>query len=319
MDLILPFTSRPLQKQLSIRQPLLLMGSCFAGEIGKRLQDRCFNALVNPHGIIYNPLSMSIALDDYKEEKEYTRKDIFYYNGLWQSFNHHGKFSHADPAKCLQQINGRIIVAHEQIKKARWLLLTFGSAFFYRHAESGDVVANCHKINAGEFQKTLLSTDSIITEWKRQVIQLKELNPELNILFTVSPVRYVRDGLAENNRSKGILLDAVHTLVEQHSNCFYFPAYEIVLDELRDYRFFKEDLVHPNDLAVNYVWEKFVSGCCDTETKNFLQEYEPLLKSLQHRSIHEETEATAKFKLQLEEKIKALEKKYSLPALLRKV
>ena len=310
MDFILPFPLKQPEKQINIRQSLLLMGSCFTEEIGKKLQERKFNAQVNPHGISYNPSGLSNAITDYIETKVYDESTIFHHNELWQSFNHHGKFSATDANTCLQTINEEIKKAHTQLQKAQWLIITFGSAFAYVNKKSNAIVANCHKLPSIEFERVLLGKNQIVSVWNKQLAALKEFNPNLNVMFTVSPVRYVRDGLIENNRSKGILLDAVHTLIEQNKNCFYFPAYEIVIDELRDYRFFKEDLVHPNELAVNYVWEKFVNCVCDEETKIFLSEYEPLLKSLKHRPFQEDTEAYKKFRKQLEEKVKAVEKKY---------
>ena len=310
MDFILPFPLKQSEKQINIKQAVLLMGSCFAEEIGKKLEERKFNALVNPHGISYNPTSISNALTDYIESKVYSESDLFHKNELWQSFNHHGKFSSTNANTSLQVINEEISKAHTHLKKASWLIITFGSAFAYVNKKSHAIVANCHKEPSGEFEKILLNKNQILSVWNKQLEALKSFNPDLNILFTVSPVRYVRDGLVENNRSKGILLDAVHTLIEQHKNCFYFPAYEIVIDELRDYRFFKEDMVHPNHTAVNYVWEKFISSLCDEETKKFLSEYEPLLIGLHHRPLQEDTEAHQKFRKQLEEKVKVIEKKY---------
>ena len=310
MDFILPFPLKQAEKQISIKQDLLLIGSCFAEEIGKKLQERKFKAITNPHGISYNPTSISNAITDYLENKIYTQNDLFHHNELWQSFNHHGKFSSTDSEACLKEINAEINQAHTHLKNAKWLIITFGSTFAYVNKKSNTIVANCHKIPSGEFEKVLLSKNQIIVIWNKQLAALKKFNPDLNVLFTVSPVRYVRDGLIENNRSKGILLNAVHTLIEQNANCFYFPAYEIVIDELRDYRFFKEDLVHPNELAINYVWEKFVNTLCDEETKKFLAEYEPLLKSMHHRPLQEDTEAYKKFKLQLEAKVKTIERKY---------
>lgn len=310
MELILPFSIKKPARQIHIKDAIVLMGSCFAEEIGFKLKERRFNALINPHGILYNPLSLSEAMADYLSAKKYSEKNIFHYNEVWQSFKHHGRFSKTDAGTCIEQINLEINKASHQLKNCRWLIITFGSAFAYRHKKTSELAGNCHKIPSAEFEKILLSKEEIIREWKEQMAALKKFNSNLNVVFTVSPVRYVRDGLIENNRSKGILLDAVHSLVNENENCFYFPAYEIVIDELRDYRFYKEDLVHPNHLAVNYVWEKFVATFCDEKTQNFLEEYEPLLKGLQHRPLHEETEAHKKFKMNLAEKIKALDEKY---------
>lgn len=309
MNFILPFLLKRFTNQLNIRQAMLLMGSCFAEEMGAKLEERKFNTLINPHGILYNPISITRALTDYVQHKKYVQKDIFLHEDLWRSFSHHGKFSNTYASVCLENINHKINQAHLQLKEAKWLLITFGSAYAYLH--NNQVVANCHKLPSSQFEKVLISKEQITDVWQKEINVLKELNPQLNILFTVSPVRYVRDGLIENNRSKGILLDAVHTLTEENTNCFYFPAYEIVIDELRDYRFFKEDLVHPNTLAVNYVWRKFTDTLCDEETKSFMADYEPILKSLQHRDLQEGTSASLKFKKQLEEKINTLKAKYS--------
>ncbi len=308
MDFILPFLLKKLPQQVNIQQGMLLVGSCFAEEIGAKLSERKFNSLVNPHGIMYNPISICRAISNYITNKNYTQADIFLHDELWRSFNHHGKFADVSADTCLENINHNINEAHKQLKNAKWLVLTFGSAFAYTN--NGVVVANCHKLPAAQFKKVLLTKEQIVDAWQKQLIALKEFNPQLQIMLTVSPVRYVRDGVIENNRSKGILLDAVHTLIEKNTNCFYFPAYEIVIDELRDYRFFKEDLVHPSHLAINYVWQKFVDTAYDDETKNFIADYEPIMRSLQHRDLQQGTSASLKFKKTLEERQGALKKKY---------
>lgn len=312
MELILHFPVKPPAAQINLKDTILLMGSCFAEEIGQKMHDRRFNVHINPHGILYNPLSLAQAADDYLTAKVYSQDDLIQHDGLWHSFRHHGRFSQPDADAVLQHINSEIGRAHAQLKAARWLILTFGSAFVYQHKKSSAPVANCHKVPAAEFEKLLLNKQTIVTAWEEQLQTLKKSNPQLNILFTISPVRYVRDGVVENNRSKGILIDALHTLVERHSNCFYFPAYEIVIDELRDYRFFKDDLVHPNHLAVNYVWEKFAGAMCDPATRQFLAEYEPLHRGLQHRPLQQNSAEHQRFRVQLEENTRALEKKYGL-------
>lgn len=312
MELILRLPIKPPTAQINLKDALLLMGSCFAGEIGQKMQERRFNVLINPHGILYNPLSLAEATGDYLTAKVYSQNDLFQHDGLWHSFRHHGRFSQPDADSALQLINPEIARAHAQLKVARGLIVTFGSAFVYQHKKSGAAVANCHKVPGAEFEKQLLDKQTILAVWEEQLRALKEFNPQLNILFTVSPVRYVRDGVIENNRSKGILIDAVHTLVERHDNCFYFPAYEIVIDELRDYRFFKEDLVHPNHLAVSYVWEKFTATQCDATTQQFLEAYEPLHRGLQHQPLQENSQEYQRFREQLGEKIRAIEKKYGL-------
>ena len=308
MDLILTLPIKKFTHPVSVRQPILLIGSCFAQEIGAKMKERKFNAVVNPHGILYNPISISQSITDSLENKRYGQQDVFLHDELWRSFKHHSHFADVDAATSLTRMNTEIIQAHHQLKNANWLFVTFGSAFAYKHNNA--IVANCHKLPASQFEKVLLSKQQIMDTWQQQINRLKEFNPNLKILFSVSPVRYIRDGIVENNRSKGILIDTVHTLIEQNTNTFYFPAYEIVIDELRSYRFYKEDLVHPSTQAVNYVWQKFVDAACDEETKNFINEYLPILKSLNHRYLNGDTFVSVKFREQLEEKVNALRKKY---------
>lgn len=310
MELILPFEVKKPSRQIHIKDAILFAGSCFAEEIGDKMTERRFNVHVNPHGILYNPYSLAESLLDYTEGKTYTKEDIFLYNEVWQSFKHHGRFSQKNADSYLSVINTEILKARQHLKECTWLCVTFGSAYVFKHKKTDQFVGNCHKVPSKEFDKILLSKDEIVSKWTSQLALLKKFNPKLHLIFTVSPVRYVRDGLIENNRSKGILLDAVHTLVEKNPDCFYFPAYEIVIDELRDYRFYKEDLVHPNHIAVDYVWEKFVGSFCDERTQGYLHEFEPLLKGMKHKPFHENSEAHEKFKKQLAEKIQALDEKY---------
>lgn len=310
MDLILPFALKPSKQSINIKDEIILVGSCFAEEVGLKMKERRFNALLNPHGILFNPLSISRAIDDYLGKSIYTEKDVFHANELWHSFNHHGAFSHTDAKHCLKHINTMIEAGNSHLKKAQWLIVTFGSAFVYKHKASGQTVGNCHKVPQTEFEKILVKASDIISLWQNQLGELKKFNPQIKVIFTVSPVRYVRDGLVENNRSKANLLESVHALVEQNSNCFYFPAYELVTDVLRDHRFYKQDLVHPNEQAIDYVWQRFTEVFCDVQTRQFLSEYEPLLKSMHHRTLHEGTETERKFREQVKEKVIKLEKKY---------
>lgn len=310
MELILPFSVPTPSRQINLREGILLLGSCFAEEIGAKLLERKFKAVVNPHGILFNPVSILQAIEDYRKNKAYTEEDLLLHEELWHSLSHHGRFSSVQASVALKNINEEIGKAAAHLKTAKWLVITFGSAFAYVNKQTGQVAANCHKIPSDRFDKILVSKEQIVSGWNELSKELHILNPSLRVIFTVSPVRYVRDGLIENNRSKSILLDSVHTIIEKNKNCFYFPAYEFVIDVLRDHRFYKEDLVHPNHLAINYVWEKFTESFCDTHTREFLEEYEPLLRGLNHRPLQEDTEAHRQFKLQLDEKIKALDEKY---------
>ncbi|MBC7862335.1 MAG: GSCFA domain-containing protein, partial [Bacteroidia bacterium] len=258
-------------QKISCKDQVTLLGSCFAESIGEKFERNKFHSLTNPYGIIFNPLSLATCISEIISEKKYSENELIQQNGLWHSFQHHGSFSFPDKNSALQKINSEIERAAVALKKPGWLIVTFGSAFVYTHTKTERTVANCHKIPGTEFEKKLLTTAEIVAAWKEQLASLKKFNPYLKILFTVSPVRYLRDGLIENNISKSTLLLAVHELCKDH-NTVYFPAYELVNDVLRDYRFFKEDMVHPTQQAVDFVWQKFSDAMLDEESKSALKE-----------------------------------------------
>ena len=318
MDFKLNFPIASFPQKVSYKDKIVLLGSCFAENIGECLVRNKFSAIQNPHGIIYNPLNSVSGIEEYISNKTYTEKDLFFANDRWNSFNHHSRFSDTDKEICLQRINSSIVEAHEHLKEAKWLMITFGSAFIYKNKEGG-IVANCHKLPQKEFSKELISTEEIVTSFNRTFTQLKTNNPQLNILFTVSPVRYIRDGIVENNLSKSILLQSVHELVKQHDNCFYFPAYEIVNDELRDYRFFKEDLVHPNEMAINYVWEKFTNALFDNTAKDLYQKIEEILIAKEHRPFNPESEVHKAFRKNYQDKVNRLSRKFPFLDLTREL
>jgi hypothetical protein len=310
VDFKLNFPIPALPEPLNIRKPLLMLGSCFAEEIGEKLSKYKFNATINPHGILFNPLSIYNALDRYASNREYTEAEIGENKGLCYSFEHHGRFNCTDRNEMLQRVQLSVKSGSEALKNADYLVLTFGSAWVYKLKESGKVVANCHKVPQEKFTKELLTVRIIMEEFEKLYDKLMELNPSLKILMTVSPVKYLRDGLNGNNLSKAMLLLAVHFLAESYRNVHYFPAYEIVTDELRDYRFYETDFAHPNQLAIDYVWERFGESCFDAETKNVMNELKPLLSASEHRTLHPGTEEESKFKADLEKKWGAFKTKY---------
>jgi len=245
---------------LSHNVPALLIGSCFSQNIGNKLIDHKFAVHVNPNGIVFNPISVVNSLKRIADHETYTADELQQYDNKWFSFNHHSSFSSFDKTQCLKGINTALTEAHNYLQKTETIFITLGSAWVYEYEPIG-IVANCHKIPNKNFSKRLLSVKEILTAFD----SIKNVLKHYNLVFTVSPVRHSKDGLHENNLSKSTLHLALHNLVEQHSNCAYFPAYELVIDELRDYRFFKDDLVHPSNFAVNYVWEKF-SDCFFNES-----------------------------------------------------
>lgn len=306
MQFHLSFPVTPLSTAIQYGQELLLMGSCFAEEIGEKLHEHRFNTLINPHGILYNPLSITRALTSYLDGRVYTREDLFQHNDSWNSWDHHSRFSALTPEAALDNINGMQAAAIKAIDNADWLILTLGSAHAYSLKENSRLVGNCHKVPAGNFYKRLLTVDEIVTALDNMMHRLFFRNRKINILFTVSPVRYIRDGVVENNLSKAVLLQAVHHLVNKFNRLFYFPAYELVIDDLRDYRFYKEDLVHPNELAVNYVWEQVVKNCVGENSQALLHQVAEINRAARHRPFNPESHQHQQFLRTYAEKVKLL-------------
>lgn len=290
---------------------LMLLGSCFAAEMGERLLNTKFRCNVNPYGVIYNPLSISVALREIEAGKIYGTEELFLFRELWHSPMHHGDFSSSDKEKVLENINTRLREAHAAFSQLDYLLLTFGTAWVYESKESGRVVSNCHKQPEAKFTRRKLSVDEIVFDYRNLLSDVLLRNPKLKVLFTVSPIRHVRDGLHANNLSKATLLLAVEqlqTLFPEHA--FYFPAYELLLDELRDYRFYADDMAHPSKLAVDYVWERFVHSCLSADALRIMEESENIRKMLSHKPFHPASEEYKRFLGQIVLKIDQLNGKY---------
>ena len=252
---------------------IVSLGSCFSDEIGKRLQEGDFHIEQNPFGTLYNPASIASALRRIMYDREIGMEDLVEHEGLWHSWHHHGSFSRATAEECLEACNSRIHQAHEALKQASLLMITFGSAWIYER--EGQVVANCHKLPQENFVRRKMSVEDIVSLWRPLLKELYSFHPHLSTLFTVSPIRHIGDGLHGNQLSKSTLLLAIDELVDSelppakrkkkgakveepdHPVTVYFPAYEIVVDELRDYRFYEADMVHPSTLAVDVVWDRF--------------------------------------------------------------
>ncbi len=293
MDFHLEFSPKPFAGKIAHREHLLLIGSCFTENIGSKLKQLKFSVLENPNGILFNPISITRSILSYIENKQYTAPDLFYQNESWNSWEHHSRFSHPQQEACLAQINQSQEVAHAFLQKANWLLITVGSAFVYER--DGDVVANCHKVPTDKFNKRLLSIEEIKNAFKKMLDAVFAYNVLAKIIFTISPVRHLRDGFVENNRSKAALIQAVHQLIEDDKRLFYFPAYELVIDDLRDYRFYAEDMVHPNYAATNYVWEKFISTCIDEPAQLLMKEINSINAAKSHKPFNSASEQHKKF------------------------
>lgn len=320
MNFHLEFTPKPFATKINHQQKMLLIGSCFTENMGTKLKQHKFAVLENPNGILFNPISITKSIASYIDNKQYTEADLFYQNECWNSWEHHSRFSHPDKAQCLQGINQSQQQAHSFLKNTNWVLITLGSAFAYTlHFSAntsevrgtgveGDVVANCHKVPTDKFNKKLLSLDEVKTALHQMLDKLLICNPTIKIIFTISPVRHLRDGFIENNRSKATLIQAVHSLVDKKENAFYFPAYELVIDDLRDYRFYAEDMVHPNYAATNYVWDKFVATCIDAPSQKLMKEINTINAAKSHKPFNPKSEQHKKFLQVNLEKVNELSK-----------
>jgi hypothetical protein len=313
MELLLPFHIKPSVVKISYADKLLFMGSCFTEEIGKEMSSLKYNILQNPNGILYDPLSIAAAVKSYIENKKYCEDDLVYLDEQWHSWNHHSVFSDQSRDYVLQNINHSQSQAHQYLKEASWLIVTLASSYKYFLSESGQPVANCHKAPSHLFQKKLLQTELIISELSTLILNLQSFNPNLKIILTISPVRHVKDGVIENNRSKARLIEAVHSLKEHSNNVFYFPAYELVIDVLRDYRFYNEDHVHPTASAIAFVLENFCKVFINAADITLMQEVKGIIAAINHKPFHEESDAHKKFKKANLEKVKKMIRQY--PAL----
>ncbi len=307
MEFFLPFQIQSYPFKISYQDRILFIGSCFSEEIGNKLKKLKLNVLQNPNGILYDPLSVVESLFLYIENNPFDEKNLFELNGLWHSWKHHSSFSGTSKKEVSDKIKQSQSEAHSFLKNANFLIITLGTSFNYRLKNNKENVANCHKAPAGFFEKKLIPADEIISELLSVLKAIEIFNPGLKTVFTVSPVKHTHDGVVDNNRSKARLIEAAHTIADQKQNVFYFPSYELVTDVLRDYRFYKSDLVHPNEIAINYVFEKFSDSFLDDSSKKIMEKVMQILSSVNHKPLFKKSEVHKKFvgeQIQNIEKIK---------------
>ena len=306
MQLSLKLDIPPLPRPITYADDIMLIGSCFTEHMADRLAQHKFRVVANPNGILFNPLSVAQSLDSYIAGRQYREEELFYLNELWNSWDHHTFFSDTDASRAVLKINASQRQATTGIARAGWLIITLGSAFQYHLKENGRAVANNHRAPAGWFEKKLLSISEITTALSDTLQRLLALNPRINVLFTISPVRHIRDGVIENNKSKARLIESVHELCSRFSNAFYFPAYELLIDILRDYRFYDIDFVHPNFLATSYIWEEFVKSCIAADDQRLMEQVKEISVAAAHKPRFPETAAHKKFRETYCAKIKSL-------------
>jgi hypothetical protein len=310
MNLIANIDIKPLPAPITHQHSILLLGSCFTEHIGNNLNELKFNVLQNPNGILFEPISVCRSLVSYVQDKQYSVGELFQYNELWQSWNHHSQFSRPNREQALERINQSQHTAHRFLKNADWLIITLGSSFIYKLVENGQFVANCHKAPGQWFEKYLVPINEQIAELDNTIHQLFHFNPKLKIIFTISPVRHLRDGVVDNNRSKARLLETVHHLVNKFDRLFYFPAYELVIDVLRDYRFYDIDLAHPNYAATQFVMEKFSDYAFTDSTKQLIKEIRQLVTARNHKAFHPQSQQHKQFLQKHLEMTRRLQEQY---------
>ncbi|MCT4580573.1 MAG: GSCFA domain-containing protein [Flavobacteriales bacterium] len=293
-------------KRINHRQKIAMIGSCFTNNIGNKLLEDQFDVSINPFGILFNPISVANAIKGCIDQKEFTAKDLLQQGEQWLSLQHHSAFNALTKEEILTNINDTIKANKDYYAKGSFLFITFGSAWIYTHLASQTVVANCHKIPQKQFTKSLLTVEELVKCYSSLLYEIREYNPNLNIVFTISPVRHWKDGVIENNQSKAVLHLAIMELVNNFDFVSYFPSYEIVLDELRDYRFYKADLLHPNQQAVDYIYERFSEVYYHTETQQLNRSIRKVKAALSHRPFNIDSKEHQHFLEKTKQKIEAL-------------
>lgn len=285
-------TIEPLSQQgiIDHRKPIMLLGSCFSDNIGARLTAELFDVDVNPFGTLYNPESIASALRRIISDKPFSADELFQHEHRYHSFAHHSRFSSTNPDTALSLINNRLHRAHKQLQHAGTLIVTFGTAWVYRLRATGETVSNCHKLPAAMFTRTRLTTDEIVEVWSELMHRLKIFNPSLKTILTVSPIRHRADGAHGNQLSKSTLLLAADRLPVD-----YFPSYEIMLDDLRDYRFYESDMIHPSDTAIEYIHDIFSQSYMTDATRKLARSCARITRRLSHRPMTDDNSAVERF------------------------
>lgn len=298
------------KNQIDYNSHLVLLGSCFVENIGNKLSYFKFQSVQNPFGILFHPLAIENLISRAVDQKKYTEEEVFFLNERWQCYDAHSDLSSLTKEGLLENLNSSLLETQLQITNASHVIITLGTAWVYKLKESKKEVANCHKVTQKEFIKELLPPERIVKSLKKTIDNIKSINTNVELIFTVSPVRHLKDGFIENQQSKAHLITAIHQILKQE-NALYFPSYEIMMDELRDYRFYIDDMVHPNNLAIEYIWEKFREVWISESTKSTMREVMTIQKGVNHRPFNENSIEYKKFLNNIQRKIEYLQKQYS--------
>lgn len=306
-------TSIPIQKSdflIDYSSKLVSFGSCFAENMGDKFDYFKFSTLTNPFGIIFNPISLEKIIFRSIHKKYFTEKDIFFHNEAWHCYEVHSELSNPDKEQFLTTLNQLIDATNVKIEKLTHCFITLGTSWVYKHIESDVIVANCHKVPQKYFVKKLLSVSEIEGSLKNIISEIRSINPNCKFIFTISPVRHSKDGFVENNVSKSHLITALYHFLSNATSSIYFPSYEIMMDELRDYRFYAEDMLHPNQTAIDYIWMRFSENFINETEFETMQHVSEIQKSLSHRPFNPNSESHLKFQENLKQKINAIVAKY---------
>ena len=296
---------------INYNSQLLFMGSCFAGNIGSYFEETGFNAMVNPFGVLYNPFSIAKAIHRLISASAYQDTDLIYHNEIWQSFDHHSSFNNTEKTLCLSTINETLKTGAEFLANTNYLFITFGTSWVYKLKDSKEIVSNCHKFPSSHFNRELITKESIIETYRVLFKSLLKANPSLKIILTISPVRHWKDGAHGNQISKAILLLAVDELCTQFEQVNYFPAYEILLDDLRDYRFFDTDMLHPSSEAIKYIRSQFISSWLDELAQEFIAQIESIKRNINHRPFNNHSNQHQKFIRKSISKLEQIQKRFN--------
>ena len=305
----IPKNSNP----IDYNSKIVSLGSCFAENMGHKFQYFKFQSETNPFGIIFNSVSIERIIDRVVYEKAFTEEDVFFHNERWHCFEVHSDVSESNKEQLLQNLNQILVETKKQLQEASHIIITYGTSWVYRNIENNSVVANCHKVPQKQFDKEILSAETIQSSIQNTLDLIRKLNPKVDFIFTVSPVRHIKDGFVENQVSKAHLITAIYRLLQtEHCklNTKYFPSYEIMIDELRDYRFYAEDMLHPSQVAINYIWERFFQTQISDEIHSVMKQVCTIQKGLQHRPFNSNSESHQQFLSKLKDKMMQIQKQF---------
>ncbi|MEW7278642.1 GSCFA domain-containing protein [Aquimarina sp. 2201CG1-2-11] len=310
MNLQTKIPLQPKEPQIDYTSGILSLGSCFAENIGEKLSQYKFRNDINPFGILFHPKAIETFLWMATQDEKYTETDLFFMNERWHCFDAHSSLSSTDKNTLRNHLNKKLAVTKAKIQTSSHVIITLGTAWVYRLKALDMIVANCHKIPQKEFQKELLSVNEVVQCLQNCIHLVRAINPSVQFIFTVSPVRHSKDGFVENTRSKSHLFTAIHHVIDKIKGASYFPAYEIMMDELRDYRFYNEDMIHPSKLAIQYIWECFIEVWISKEATQIMNKVEEIVKGISHKPFNPQSVAYQKFLKKLELKKEQLTREH---------